>query len=195
MASDRGFSLVEVIVCAGVLAAVLMLGGPPLLRASGDLRLRVAAAEAASVLRSARSLAVRYGAHVAVRFRAEADGRASYAVYRDGDGDGVLSRDIASGADPLVRRPALLGDGHAVLFGFPPGRPALDPGDRSRLLQPEDPIRFNRSDLASFGPVGESTPGSLYLTDGESRLAVVRVFGRTGKIRVLTYDFAARLWR
>jgi prepilin-type N-terminal cleavage/methylation domain-containing protein len=192
---ERGFTLIELSVCAAVMAAVLMLVGPPLLRVSGDLRLRVAAAEAASVLRSARFQAVRYNTHVAVRFRNDVDGRITYAMYQDGDGDGVLARDIDKGVDPELSPPRPLGDGYALRFGFPPGLPVVDPGDSRRALSTVDPIRFNQSDMASFGPLGESTPGSLYLTDGATRLAVVRLYAWTGKVRVLMYDFKARVWR
>ena len=58
----------------------------------------------------------------------------------------------------------------------------------------DDPIRFNQSDLASFDPLGTATPGSLYLTDGQSRLTAVRVTSRTGRVRVLRYDSRARAW-
>jgi hypothetical protein len=85
--------------------------------------------------------------------------------------------------------------GSLVRFGFPPGAAPRDPGDPSRRLgNLRDPIRFNRSDIASFGPLGGSTPGSLYLTDSKYRLAVVRLFGRTGKVRILRYDPATEKW-
>lgn len=58
----------------------------------------------------------------------------------------------------------------------------------------DDPIRFNQSDLASFGPLGTATPGTLYLTDRRSRLTAVRVTSRTGRVRVLRYDPGARTW-
>jgi hypothetical protein len=192
---EKGFTLLEVLIYSAVLVTVMMVSGPPLLRLSGDLRLRTAAAEAAAVLRGARFTAIRYNAHVAVRFRARAEGPVTYSVYRDGDGDGVLSRDITKGVDPELSPPRPLGDGHAIRFGFPPGLKVRDPGDPGAWMKTEDPVRFNSSDMASFGPLGESTPGSLYLTDGDRRLAVVRVFGRTGKIRVLIYDFATQKWQ
>ena len=84
--------------------------------------------------------------------------------------------------------------GRAVKFGFPPGPPPTEVGSRRPMDRLDDPIRFNDSDLASFGPIGTSTPGSLYLTDGE-HLLVVRVLNRTGKVGVLAYDAAARVWR
>ena len=59
----------------------------------------------------------------------------------------------------------------------------------------DDPIRFNRSDLASFSPSGAATPGSLYISDQRSNLVVVRVTNRTGSVRLLRYDFQTESWR
>lgn len=195
-AGVRGSSLAEMLVALAVLGIGAAIAVPPLLDISSALRVDLAAREVASALQRAKSLAVRKSAYVAVRFRVGPGGDVTFALYRDGDGDGVLNKDIESGADPEVEPPRRLEHvGADVRFGIP-RRPVRDPGDpRSLLTGTDDPVRFNRSDLASFGPLGGSTPGSLYLTDGEDRLAVVRVFGRTGKILVLTYDFAAEAWR
>jgi len=72
--------------------------------------------------------------------------------------------------------------------------PTLDHSGR-RLGNLGDPIRFNRSDLAVFSPLGEATPGSAYLTDSQRGLAAVRLFGRTGKVKVLLYDPDTETWR
>ena len=58
----------------------------------------------------------------------------------------------------------------------------------------DDPIRFNRSDLASFSPMGAATPGSVYISDQRSNLVVVRVTSRTGRVRVLRYDYDTEVW-
>ena len=120
-----------------------------------------------------------------------------WALYRDGDGDGVRSDDITAGTDPRVtplRRLAHLGAG--VRLGFPPDVVPRDPGDpRRRLDRLDDPIRFNRSDIASFDPLGTATPGTLYLTDGRRELLAVRVTSRTGRVRVLRYDAGAERWQ
>jgi hypothetical protein len=195
--TQGGFEVAELAVSLAVLTVLLTLGLPALTRLSGGVRLTLAAAELEGSLRSARSLAIQLGTEVAVKFHPQPDGSATWSVYRDGNGNGVLNRDIASGADPLVAPPRALEElGRKMRFGFPPGKPARDPGDRSHLLRfADDPIRFNQSDLASFGPLGTSTPGSLYVTDGQSRLMAVRVFGRTGKVKVIAYDFDAEVWR
>jgi hypothetical protein len=194
--TESGFEIAELVVSLAVLTVLLMLGLPALAHFASGLRLRLAAGELEGTLRSARSLAIRLDTEVAVKFRPRPDGSATWAVYRDGNGNGVLNRDITAGIDPQVTPPQVLEElGRQMRFGFPPGRPVRDPGDPRHLLPTDDPIRFNQSDLASFGPLGTSTPGSLYLTDGQSRLLAVRVYGRTGKVKVIAYDFDAEVWR
>lgn len=194
---SAGFSLLEILVVLAVSVALAALLTPPLLSLTALLRTRLAATEVVAALRQAQAWAVRHDARVAVKFRRSADGRVTFGLYRDGDGDGVRSRDIETGVDPPVEPPhPLLHLGRAIRFGFPPGPMPSDPGDpRRRLGRPEDPIRFNRSDLASFSPLGGSTPGSIYVTDGRRELFVVRVLGRTGRIRMERYDRDRDTWR
>jgi type II secretory pathway pseudopilin PulG len=193
---EGGYQLLEAIVglaIVGITAGVLL---PPLLRLADGRRVRLAAGELTGILREARSSAIRFNCRVGVKFVIE-DDEVRWALYRDGDGDGVRSRDIDSGVDPPLGLPRTLTHlGRHVTFGFPPGPPPRDPGDpRRRMRRLDDPIRFNRSDIASFGPLGGSTPGSLYVTDSRRHLAVVRVFGRTGKVKVLRWDAVEDRWR
>lgn len=193
----RGFQLYELLVVVAIVGLVTALGLPPLLGWSRAVRLRVAAGEVAATLRLARSLAIRRGTAVGVKFTVAAEGAVSWVLYRDGDGDGVRTADVAAGVDPALTSPrALAHQGRRVGFGFPPGPPPLDPGDpRRRLDRLDDPLRLGRSDIASFNAQGEGSSGSLYLTDGLRGLVVVRLFGRTGKVRVLTYHPGTPEWR
>lgn len=197
MAPRNGYTLVEALVAVALAALLALVTVPPLLRGSGRARVRLAAAEVTAALRLARALAARHATHVALRFESLGGERIGFAIYRDGDGDGVRRDDIAAGSDPLVvPRQELCHLGRGAGFGFAPGPAPRDPGDpRRRLDRLDDPIRFNQSDLASFGPFGQVTPGSVYLTDGARHQAVVRVFGRTGRTHVLWYDPDAELWR
>jgi prepilin-type N-terminal cleavage/methylation domain-containing protein len=191
-----GFTLIELL---GVLAiaSLLFVSASQIAAWSSGLEVRLAAWELVGTLRCARSSAIRLRVNVGVKFRTAVDGGVSFTLYEDGDGDGVRSNDIDSGVDPRVGLPRELRHfGSRVHFGFPRGVRPRDPGDpRRRLERLDDPIRFNRSDLASFGPLGGSTPGSLYLTDGRHHLVVVRVFGRTGKVKILRYDRVTEKWR
>ncbi|HSL82960.1 MAG TPA: GspH/FimT family pseudopilin [Thermoanaerobaculia bacterium] len=190
-----GFTLLELLTVLAILGLAAALGVPPLLDATARLRVSLAASEAASAIRLARITAVRSRTHVAIRFE-ERDGAVWWSVYGDEDGDGVRAEDIRRGIDRRLDGPRpLRRTGASVKLGFPPGPPPRDPGSGRRMTRLDDPVRFNRSDMVSFGPIGTSTPGSLYFTDGKRHLAVVRVFGRTGKVKVMVYDRETEAWR
>jgi hypothetical protein len=193
---SRGFQLAQTAVALAVLGAALVVVTPPLLHWSSALRLRLAASELSSALRLARMLALQTSGNVGLKLRPRETGRVGFTVHRDGDGDGVRSNDIVDGTDPQIGPERQLQHvGAHVRFGFPPGPAPRDPGNPSRRLERlEDPIRFNNSDIAAFSSLGQATPGSLYLTDGAAGLVVVRVVGRTGRVRVMVYDAGDERW-
>ena len=192
-----GFQVFELLVVLVILMLVSAAGIPRILDWSRQIKVDLAANELVGVLRLTRSYAVRHTARVGVKFRPEAGSRVTFTIHRDGDGDGVRTADIEAGIDPPIGLPRELAHfGSYVRFGFPPGPAPRDPGDpRRRLDRLDDPIRFNRSDIASFNHLGGSTPGSLYLTDGRYLLSVVRLFGRTGKVKVMRYDPEQETWQ
>ena len=196
MADTRGFQLVELLVSLAVLCALALLTVPALLGASAALRMDAAAHEVAGALQEARSLAIRHGRAVAVRFYPEPR-RVGFAHFVDGDGDGVRNADIAANVDPQIAPLRVVAHWRGRLgFGFPPGPAPRDPSSpRRRLGRLEDPIRFNDSELASYNSLGGGTAGSLYLTDGRSRLTAVRLYGATGRLRILRWDREADAWR
>jgi len=193
---QSGFQLVELLVAASLIGLGALLVAPHLPRLTSALQVRLAADELTVVFREARAFAIRHAEKVAVKFRTDAEGIVTWGLYRDGDGDGVLTADIDSGVDPLAAPVRTLSHfGKRVRFGFLAGRAPRDPGNpRRRLTGLDDPIRFNRSDLASFSPVDGSTPGSLYLTDGMRTLIVLRVDPRVGRVHRLSWDAAADRW-
>lgn len=195
--STRGATLIELLIAASVAAILLTLGLPNLFEATTRLRVRAAAEELKTTLRLAQSAALRHTANVGVKFREQPDGTVTFGLYRDGDGDGVLTADIDRGADPEVQPEHRLENfGRGVGFGFPPGLAPRDPSDpRRRLAGLDDPIRFNGSNIAAFSPTATATPGSIYLTDHKSVLMVVRVTSLSGRVDVLVYDPRSETWR
>ena len=200
---DWGFTLLELSFIVALIGLLTVMFVPALHHLSSSTRVDLAASEVMGTLRLAKSYAISHSAHVGVKFFTSQGGfvpagsdEVTYRLYRDGDGDGVRTADVLSGVDPPVsplRR--LVHVGATVNFGFPSTLRPRDPGSPSRRLSRlHDPVRFNRSDMASFGPLGGATPGSLYLTDGRS-LAVVRVFNRSGKVRILRYDVPGDRWK
>ena len=191
-----GFSLVQLLVSLAVVGMIWVVGAPSLFRTTSRARVRLAAAELATTLRLSRIYALRHSANVGAKFRTLQDGVVTFTLYRDGDGDGVRTRDIDSGVDPPAQPPRrLTALGRGVGFGFPPGGPLPHPTSGRLLDRLDDPIRFNRSDIASFSSEGGATPGTLYLTDGRRELFAVRVSNRTGRVRVMRFDHDSEKWR
>jgi hypothetical protein len=190
----RGVSLVSLTLALTVAVALIVAATPTMASLSAAVAVRSAAYEAATALHRARAYAIARNVHVGVKFRKNGN-RYEWALYGDGNGNGVRTAEIARGVDrrlpvyvPWQRNdvlPSILSDCRVP----DPGNPG------SYLDHPEDPIRFGVSDICSFSPMGESSPGSIYLSDGRNRMAVVRVLGRTAKIRVLYWRRGERTWR
>ena len=194
-----GFTLLELLVATTILGLLATLTVPPLRQQIAQHRVRLAASEVASTLWTARGSAVRYGVAVAVRFELkESDANTAAAVfslYADGDGDGVRTADLSAGTDPRIGRPArLLHVGKGVRFGIPEHLEPREFTGSGRLDRLDDPVRFGRSDLASFSPIGTASPGTVFLTDGY-HLFAVRVYNRTGKIQILRYVREREQWK
>ena len=192
---ERGFQLLEVSVVVTILGLSAAWALPRLDRWSSGVRVRLAADECLTAMRKARALAISRGERVGLKFRIEGD-RYSYTLHRDGDGDGLLTADIESGTDPALAPMRQLAHlGADVRFGFPEGIVPTDPSNPGTPLDNlDDPIRFNLSDIASFSSLGESTPGSLYITGG-GHLVAVRVFNRTGKVKIIRYFRDEEIWK
>ncbi len=186
-----GYSLVELMFVAGILATVVGVSVPLLLSTLDAARTHGAARYLSGRLNLARMEAVKRSVNVAVRF----EGRNTeyrYTVFADGNDNGVRTRDISSGIDRPIGAPERVGDKFsAVVFGILDGVVGIDD---SAPLDSGDPIRLGSSDLLSFSPIGSSTAGTLYLHGRGKQQAAVRVLGATGRVRVLYFDFRMRKW-
>jgi type II secretory pathway pseudopilin PulG len=180
--SQRGHTLVEMLLVIGILVALAAVG-PPMLKAySDEAQLVGAAAVFQGEFRKARSIAVRRGIQTAIRFEQLADGM-YYSVYEDGNYNGVLSVEILRGTDRRVSGPRRLdASAPGVRVGINPGLPAPPPD--SGPLDTADPIRFGRSEMLSFSPMGTATPGTFYLA-GSVLQAAVRVNGNSARVRTM----------
>lgn len=189
---ERGFTLIEVLTVISIIGIIALTALPAFATHRRRAAARAAASEVRSVLQKTRSRAIARGHNAGVRFASSA-GTWTYTIHDDGDRDGVRNDDIRKGIDRAVTRsmPVLHYD-RAAAIGLPPFK--LVGPDGEVIKKGSSPVRFNTSQLCSFSPLGESTSGTIYLTDGQSEIYAVRVYGGSAKIRTLRYDASAKRW-
>ena len=173
---------------AGTLAAVAV---PWTTTVLDELRTAMAARYLAGRIGDARLDAVQRSTRVALRFEEQA-GELGFALYLDGNGNGIRTTEIASGVDPLLTaRQRLREQFPGVAFGLDTGVPDLD-GDAQDA--DTDGVAVGPARLLTLGPDGTATSGTLYVRGKRARFAV-RVLGATARVRIFKYHAAARVWR
>lgn len=189
----RGITLPDLLTTLAVLSLAGGLSASALHAFAGMTTLRAAAHEIATVFTEARSRAIHRGAYCGVRWVA-ADGDLTLQVFDDRDGDGVRTDDIRKGIDTAASAPlSVKSRWPKVSVGFIPGFTARDPkGNPVGNLS--DPIRFGSSDIASFSPLGDCSPGSIWLGDGRRRQSLVRLTPGTAKISIYEWAASRREW-
>ena len=188
---DAGVSLFEVLLSLTVIGWTLVIATPGVMRLRREVSLRSAVHEASVAFYLARSYAISKNRNVGLKFRKNGD-RYEWALYADGNGNGVRTAEIASGVDRYLGL-AYPWTRNDVLPGIMTGIRVPDPSG-GYLDRIDDPIRFNNSNICSFSAMGECTPGSIYLWDAHDGMAVLRVFGGTAKLRSLYYRRGERGW-
>ena len=99
---------------------------------------------------------------------------------------------LDNGVDPPLTPAEGLRERFAnVDFGTLPNLPAIDStSDRPG----NDPVRVSSGNIVTFTPAGTASPGSLYLRGHGNTQYAVRIFGETGKTRVVRYNLRSRSW-
>src|SRR5207249_9048783 len=96
------------------------------------------------------------------------------------------------GTDRQLVAPERLPDHfRGVDFGALPGLPSVDPGGTPPGT---DPVRLGSGNLATFAAAGTSSSGSVYIR-GTNAQYVVRIYGQTGKVRVLRFESRTKQWK
>lgn len=189
-----GFTAAELVTVLAIAGAIAAAAGVSFRHLSAVVAVRSGAGEVRTALYRARSYAITRARYVGVKFRKNGN-RYEWALYGDGNRNGIRTAEIAKGIDRPIGI-AIPWSRNDVRPGIMTGTRVPDPGSPGRYLDRiTDPIRFNASDICSFSPLGESTPGSIYLWDGHDRMAVVRVLGRAAKVRTLYYRRGEREWK
>jgi hypothetical protein len=187
-----GYSLIELVFAAGTIATLGSMAVLQVRASLNDFRTAGAARYISARLQRARMAAVVRSADVGLQVT-QTPGGYSYAVYVDGNRNGVRTAEIQNGTDRPVLAPERLVDQFpGVDFGALPGLPSVDPGGTP---PGSDPVRLGSSNLATFTAAGTSSSGSLYIRGRGNTQYVIRIYGQTGKTRVLKFDLRRKLWK
>lgn len=173
--SAAGFTLIEVLFTIGLTAVLCGVAAPSILRGIDRWRGIAAVRYLATRMTLARMQAATWGAAVALRFEHTTDGL-TFGIYRDGNGNGVLTADIQRGIDRLIDPSVRLSE------QFPGVDIGLAQGARV-----DDPLHIGRTAILTFSPLGTATSGTIYVLGGDGTQWGVRVLGVTGRTRVLQY--------
>jgi len=187
---EAGTSLGEVLVVVATALIVAAISVPALTAQRGNLHAAGAARHVAALLRTTRAEALKRGVHVALVFRSSSEGF-RFAIFADGNFDGVRSADMAAGSDRQVSAWVRIDDQFSgATFGIVPG--VTDP-DSGALLS-GSPLKLGGSSMLSFGPDGGATSGTVYLRGPANQQYAVRTLGATGRSRLLRFEFEGRRW-
>ena len=188
----RGYSLLELMMVMALGVTLSAAAVPEYLAAVDDVRANGAVHHISARLQRVRMEAVMRSAMVGMQFTQTAGGY-SYAVYVDGNRNGVLTRDIQRGVDRLIAAAERLPDQFTgVEFGAIPGLPPVDPGGTPPGT---DPIRLGSGNIASFSALGTSSSGTVYIRSRRDAQYAVRIFGETGRTRMLKFEPRTGQWR
>ncbi len=187
----RGYSLIELLTAIAILGLIVLSAMP----AFGNYRRRMSIIAASeqfrSILRATRARAIASGRNAGVKFISGPEW--TYAIYDDGDGDGVRNDDITRGTDRRTFGPAIVMPSfHIATIGLL--KTTVKDPDGDPLKPNASPVQFGRSTICSFSPLGHGTPGTMYLIDGGGQLWAARVHGAGGRVRILRYDDGLKKW-
>ena len=191
--TSAGIAIID-LVCAT--AVLVMAAGMTVPVIGGTLAREKAMAGAqylAGQLQRARIESLRRATSVALRVEV-VDDRTSLRLFVDGNGNGVQQREIDRGTDRALTSLDWL-DHHVAGISLRIVEAAPDIGGGGSLAPGSDPLRIGRTALLVFSPLGSSSSGTLYVAAERGPQMAVRVYGATGRSRVLAFNAQARLWQ
>jgi hypothetical protein len=181
---------VEALMAAAVAVVLGAFSVPVLVGHRDSLHAAGAARHVAALVHAARAESLKRGVYVALVFQLSAPDL-RFAMFADGNHDGVRSADMAAGIDRQVSAWVRIGDQFPrAAFGIAPG--VTDPESGSTLTG--SPLKLGGSSVLSFGPDGRSTSGTVYVRGPAAQQYAVRLLGSTGRCRLMRFDFRERKW-
>ncbi len=175
---------------------IISISTPHLSKMAAKGKVRAATREMTALFREARYEAVSKKMHIGFEFQRKEEGFL-FCKFQDGNSNGIRRKDIKDGKEILLGGPYQIKSRYGNIdFSILKGKPVskIPPG-KGKLDHPDDPIKFGRSDIISFSPSGNSSSGSIYISDGNNLMMAIVIFGPTVRIRVWDYDYENNKWR
>jgi Tfp pilus assembly protein FimT len=188
----RGAALIDIVF---TVALCLVMGAVAVPVIGGTLereRTIVGARYLAGHLQRARMQSLKQARAVAVRLELVGD-RTQLRLFADGNGNGVLQRDVDRGIDVALTRLEWLDD-QARDISLRINQRVTEVSGSATLEPGADPLRIGNTALVTFSPFGSATNGTLYVAASRGPQMAIRIFGATGRVRVLMFDAQARQW-
>jgi hypothetical protein len=189
----RGAALLDTIVAAALSLTMAAIAVPVIGGSLDRERTIIGAQYLAGQLQRARLESLKQARSVAVRLEIVGE-RARLQLFADGNGNGVSQRDIDRAIDPPLAPPEYLDD-RSRDVSLRINQPVVDISGAGQLDPGDDPLRIGNTALLAFSPLGGATSGTLYVAAHRGPQMAIRVFGGTGRVRVLLFDAQARQWR
>lgn len=190
--SARGVALVDVLPALSIAALLSAIALPVIAGTLERERTTLAAHFLAARVTETQLEALRRGTAVALAFDLTGED-AGFQMFADGNGNGVLRRDIDEGIDVPVGPVEHL-DIRAPGVTLRINQRVLDPGGAGWLNAGADPLRIGSTSLVSCAPTGSLTGGTLYVAAAGGPQLAVRITGSTGRVRVLRFEPSLDAW-
>jgi prepilin-type N-terminal cleavage/methylation domain-containing protein len=189
---QQGITLIEVVVALTIVGVIAMCAVPAFAAYRRQSSVLAAAHEMRTLLREIRGRAIAHGGYSGVKFVRTANNW-TYTLHDDGNANGIYNADITKGSDKRYFGPAVVMPSFRTASISLLPKTIRDP-DGAKLSPGDNALQFGNSTLCAFSPQGGGTPGTIYISDGVNNLYCVRVFGATGRIRILRYDSGKAKW-
>jgi Tfp pilus assembly protein FimT len=189
----RGATLLDTLVASALCLTMTAIAVPVIGGSLDRERTIIGVQYLAGQLQRARLESLKQARSVAVRLEI-VDERARLQLFADGNGNGVLQRDIDRAIDPPLTPPEYLDD-RSRDVSLRINQTVVDVSGSGQLDPGDDPLRIGNTALLAFSPLGSATSGTLYVAAHRGPQMAIRVFGGTGRVRVLMFDAQARQWR
>lgn len=188
----RGAAFIDIIVAVSLCLLMAVVAVPVVGGTLERERTMIGARYLAGHLQRARLDSLRRARSVAVRLQMLGD-RTLMRLFVDGNGNGVVQHDIDHGID-LPLAPAAWLDDQARDVSLRINQDITEVAGSDSLAPGDDPLRIGNTSLLTFSPLGSATGGTIYVAARRGPQMAIRVFGATGRVRVLTFDAQTGQW-